>query len=237
MLSAWRTCFQQGKFNLDSEGDRLIQTFEQVREGRVQEDTQEKLLAAAGKLFCERGYAATSVRDIVSEAGVNLGSVNYHFGGKENLYAAMISRKIEPMKRLGAEIASSGCTSAAEKLKLLLEEYAVHVLHRDPGLKVIFTELLSGGSNLPDEVKNAVRFRNSLFVSIVQEGIEGGEFREFEIESASWMFFGMLSSYILFHSLIVEEEAHSPYPDIDARGIARLAADIFINGIRTDATL
>lgn len=50
------------------------------------EDTRERILRAAQKLFAEKGFEATSVRDITTEAGCNVASVNYHFGGKENLY-------------------------------------------------------------------------------------------------------------------------------------------------------
>jgi AcrR family transcriptional regulator len=50
------------------------------------EQTRERILAAAQKLFAEHGFDGTSVRDITAEAGCNVASVNYHFGGKENLY-------------------------------------------------------------------------------------------------------------------------------------------------------
>ena len=50
------------------------------------EDTRDRILVAAHKLFADKGFDATSVRDITTEAGCNVASVNYHFGGKENLY-------------------------------------------------------------------------------------------------------------------------------------------------------
>ena len=50
------------------------------------EDTHDRILMAAQKLFAEKGFDTTSVRDITTEAGCNVASVNYHFGGKENLY-------------------------------------------------------------------------------------------------------------------------------------------------------
>ena len=49
-------------------------------------ETRDRLLQVAEKLFARRGYEATSVRDITAEAGCNVAAVNYHFGGKENLY-------------------------------------------------------------------------------------------------------------------------------------------------------
>ena len=50
------------------------------------EDTRERILLASQKLFAEKGFDATSVRDITTEARCNVASVNYHFGGKDNLY-------------------------------------------------------------------------------------------------------------------------------------------------------
>jgi AcrR family transcriptional regulator len=53
-------------------------------------DTRERLLEAAGAVFSEAGYRAATVRDIVSRAGANIAAVNYHFGDKEHLYAAVL---------------------------------------------------------------------------------------------------------------------------------------------------
>jgi AcrR family transcriptional regulator len=56
---------------------------------------QDRLLDAAEKLFCERGFSATSVRDLTAEAGCNVAAVNYHFGGKDQLYQEMFRRQME----------------------------------------------------------------------------------------------------------------------------------------------
>ncbi len=74
------------------------------------EDTRDRILAAAQRLFAEKGFDATSVRDITTEAGCNVASVNYHFGGKDNLYLetfrSMLSllrdRRLEMMGELMA---------------------------------------------------------------------------------------------------------------------------------------
>jgi AcrR family transcriptional regulator len=49
-------------------------------------ETHERILETAQKFFAEKGFDATSVRDITAEAGCNVAAVNYHFGGKERLY-------------------------------------------------------------------------------------------------------------------------------------------------------
>ena len=59
-------------------------------------DTKTKILNAAEKLFGEKGFDATSLRDITTEADVNLAAVNYHFQSKESLIEATILRVASP---------------------------------------------------------------------------------------------------------------------------------------------
>ena len=49
-------------------------------------DTKSKILKVAQKLFAEKGFDGTSIRDIASEAEANIAAVNYHFKNKQNLY-------------------------------------------------------------------------------------------------------------------------------------------------------
>lgn len=53
-------------------------------------DRKQEILSSAKSLFAQKGYAATSIKDITSEAGVNVGLVSYYFGGKEGLYRACL---------------------------------------------------------------------------------------------------------------------------------------------------
>jgi len=63
------------------------------------EETKTVILDAAERLFADHGFAATSLRTIIAEAGVNLAAVHYHFGSKEALIKAVLERRIEPMNQ------------------------------------------------------------------------------------------------------------------------------------------
>jgi len=52
--------------------------------------TRERIIDAAGELFAAHGFRGTTVRDICSQAGVNVAAVNYHFGDKEALYGEVL---------------------------------------------------------------------------------------------------------------------------------------------------
>lgn len=57
--------------------------------------TRARLLDAAEKLFAERGFEGTSVREINAEADVNSGAIHYYFKAKEDLFRAVIKRRAE----------------------------------------------------------------------------------------------------------------------------------------------
>ncbi len=61
--------------------------------------TREVILDTAESLFAQQGHDATSMRQITSAAGVNLASVNYHFGSKESLVQAVLKRRLAVLNR------------------------------------------------------------------------------------------------------------------------------------------
>ena len=53
------------------------------------DQTRSAILAAAERLYADRGFGDVTLRDIVAEANVNLAAVNYHFGSKDELIAEL----------------------------------------------------------------------------------------------------------------------------------------------------
>jgi AcrR family transcriptional regulator len=67
-------------------------------------DTKTRILDAAESLFMEHGFEATSLRSLTTAAGVNLAAVNYHFGTKEELFQAVLTRRLDPMNQERIEL-------------------------------------------------------------------------------------------------------------------------------------
>ncbi len=65
----------------------------------LSQDTKSRILDAAESLFMEHGFEATSLRQLTAAAGVNLAAVNYHFGSKEELFQAVLTRRLDPMNQ------------------------------------------------------------------------------------------------------------------------------------------
>ena len=59
--------------------------------------TKDRILSAAEELFAQHGFAGTSLRQVTSQADVNIAAVNYHFGSKENLVNEVFRRRMDEM--------------------------------------------------------------------------------------------------------------------------------------------
>jgi AcrR family transcriptional regulator len=75
-----------------------------LREVRGAAATKSRILDVAETLFMEHGFEATSMRAITAAADVNLASVNYHFGSKEELFQAVLTRRLDPMNQQRLEL-------------------------------------------------------------------------------------------------------------------------------------
>jgi AcrR family transcriptional regulator len=64
-------------------------------------ETRSLILQTAGRLFAERGYERTTSKEICAAAGTNIAAVNYHFGNKEGLYAAVLVEAHAQLIQLG----------------------------------------------------------------------------------------------------------------------------------------
>jgi AcrR family transcriptional regulator len=68
------------------------------------EATRDRILDAAERLFAAKGFSGTSLREVTASAGVNVAAIHYHFGSKEELLRAVLSRIVEPANRERLEL-------------------------------------------------------------------------------------------------------------------------------------
>ena len=59
--------------------------------------TKERILESASRVFCEKGFKATTVRDICAAADANVAAINYHFGDKRKLYYQVLKMWMDEM--------------------------------------------------------------------------------------------------------------------------------------------
>jgi AcrR family transcriptional regulator len=125
-------------------------------------DTKEQILDAAERLLSAYGFAGTSLRSVTKEAGVNLAAVHYHFGTKEDLLRAVLSRIVIPVNRERLEMLERVEAAAGGEpptLEGILEAFIAPDLRliRDLGERgVIITRFLGRSYTEPAEMVQAL---------------------------------------------------------------------------------
>jgi AcrR family transcriptional regulator len=99
-------------------------------------------LEAAGEVFAEQGFRATTVREICRRAGANIAALHYHFGGKEEMYEAVIAdtaRQSLEQYPIGGGLGSDA--PAAARLEAFVRNYLERLLNE--GRPAWFGQLLA----------------------------------------------------------------------------------------------
>jgi AcrR family transcriptional regulator len=140
--------------------------------------TEEKIKEAARKIFLQKGFAGTKIRDIAEEANINIALLNYYFRSKEKLFDAIFSEALSELLM--------GMLAILNDKSLSFEEKIIKVVHSD-------TEQLKKNPLLPNFVFNGLSneaekimrnfptalmdFENAHFVEQFKEGVAQGKYR------------------------------------------------------------
>jgi AcrR family transcriptional regulator len=110
--------------------------------GPATADIRQEIQDAAEILFARQGYAATSLREISNQVGVNPAMVHYYFGSKLALLQHVLEQSLEPLALAIAKMQEEEHTPADGITRLLLHTFSEH-----PGLPALVARevLLPGG--------------------------------------------------------------------------------------------
>jgi AcrR family transcriptional regulator len=117
-----------------------------LRHTRKGARTRERILDAAERVFAEKGFAGTSLRDVADAAGLRIPSLYNHFPGKESLYAAVLERGLSPVLALLSEWVRAG---AAGDRRVYLERLLALIAQRPNVPRLVQHETLAGAERLP----------------------------------------------------------------------------------------
>ena len=133
-------------------------------------------MAAAGRLFAERGYHGTSMRDLGRELGLLGSSLYSHVEGKEQLLVEVVDRGAGFFQDAAeAALASEG--TAADRLRALVAGHIGVVLDHRPEVRTYLNEASVLDGDLRDSVIAARDRYEEAFRTVLKEGAADGAFR------------------------------------------------------------
>ena len=194
----------------------------QPQDNHLSDATRLRLIEAAGGVFADEGFKKATVREICTRAGANVAAVNYHFGGKEGLYAEVLRFAHRCSSGSGEEAAGG---TAEQRLEKFVQRFLEHIFADGRAAwhgRLMIREFAEPTAALDALVKDEMEPRSCLIQDIVKELLGPGATAD-EVGFCARSVMGQMIFY--YHARPVIERLFKDFT-YDAAGIEKVARHV-----------
>ena len=179
-------------------------------------DSKQLLMDIALRLFAQKGYASTTVREICDAAGTTAPSLYYYFGSKEGLYTELMQVHCARLDALLESSLVPADESAKDRLKELVHKIFHHVMEERDFFRLMFTIYYGPPQGAPfcDFIYYHVKIHGTIR-SIIEAGIRDQEFQPGNPKAMTWVLRGAVQ-------LAMEEQIKEDRERIDMKGMEEI---------------
>jgi AcrR family transcriptional regulator len=194
------------------------------RQRRIDRRRQE-ILAAAARIFAQKGYAATTTRELADAADVAEGTLYNYFGGKREIFRAVAVEAETPMEEA---LLSAGTLENREAMVVLFERAFDLVEARLPFTRALWTEAWTDDSILHEFVVARLARVFERVKAFVAERVASGAFRPIDPSLGAQLVMGMFFGLVV---PVLRGVQPLPPPE-ERRALAETIVDLLLDGIR-----
>ena len=187
---------------------------------------RESLMQAALKLFTQRGYSATTVRELVEAAGVTKPVLYYYFGNKEGLFLELMRTHFGRLEA-AVDVFRREEGSVRERLMAMLDKGFVYIQQNLDFIRLMHAVYYGPPGEAPYFDFDAYHQRyHDLITRFMEEGIDREEFRPVNAGDMAWVILGTME-------IAIEDQICCQTSRIDHDTLIRLLKLVF-DGLAVD---
>ena len=162
-------------------------------------EVRDRIFSSALRHFSQKGFAATSLREVSADAATTKPMIYYYFGSKEGLYSSIVKDILEEMTE-AILVGLSGERSLPDQVMTYADRYLDHFLANENIIALVLREVFGLGGAPMDAFTQTLgaRVRQPLD-EILRRGMEVGVFRKHHVFDCSTAISGILNMFILAH--------------------------------------
>jgi len=178
----------------------------------AKENTEDKIMDAAIKLFYQKGYNGASTSEIAKEAGIAEGTIFRYFKTKKEILNQVLIKLIENLSqslitdRMDMILKENKGQSTRDILKIILSDRVVMIDENWETIKIIITEMQFHEDIKEAFFKNVVSRINKLLDKLIESGIEKGSIKKINKVLIKQVIVGNFASYIIGKKVMNYEE-------------------------------
>ena len=159
------------------------------------EQTVEKILNTSAKLFIEKGYEQTSIKDILDELNLSKGGLYHHFKSKEEILEAVIQKRAQYVSAmLNDLIKNTQAKNAKEKLEKILRYIATD--KETHALDLVLSSQVKNPYFIVSGIQSCVKQDAPIVSKLIATGIEDGSLHTTDPELGAEVFLLLLNFWI-----------------------------------------
>lgn len=164
---------------------------------------QLQIIEVGERLFAQKGFSGTSVRDIAQAADVNVSMISYYFGSKEKLIEALFNLRTEETRTRIENVIGNDELTALQKMNILVDNVIDKLFGNQCFHNIMMREQLSSSRTpvISDYIMT-LKLRNAeLLQKLIREGQESGQFkRDIDMSLTTTTLYGTVN-----HALATQE--------------------------------
>jgi len=159
---------------------------------------REQILKIAARMFCDRTYHGTTLKDIAREVGMLKGSLYYYIDSKERLLVDIISQAVNSLNEGLVRVENADLTPEQRLKEIIREHVRFNADFRETGT-LFLTERHVLESLEMSEVNRIIDRRNQLVARTLKEAIGKGIYRPVDIRLVSLGIIGLCNSLLFWY--------------------------------------
>ena len=162
-------------------------------------DVRDRIFASALRHFSEKGFAATSLREVSFDAQTTKPMIYYYFRSKEGLYSSIVQEILEDMA-VHIRQALPGQATASERLIAYCDRYLAYFLANENVIALVLREVFGlGGAPMATFAQTLGASVRQPLDEVLRAGMESGEFRKDHVFDCATAITGIMNMFILAH--------------------------------------
>lgn len=183
---------------------------------------KEIIYAVAAELFREKGFRATSMRELAAKVGIEAASLYNHIHGKNDLLNGICFKIANSFTRKMDEVENENCT-IIEKIEKLLRFHVHEMVHDYKNVYVSDREWRNMEEPELTKYREMRRSYRKRFAAIVEKGISRGEIKKIDANTAVMIFLNAISAVDQWHRIVHK---------VDSKDLENNMVTILIDGLR-----
>jgi TetR/AcrR family transcriptional regulator len=199
------------------------------KSGRSDGDTRVEILAAARRVFAQRGLNGTSVREVAHAARVNNAMIYYHFKDKDALYRAVLSDSFSALIDIWNDPVFTSKTSVRRKIEKYVESFILFQIGNEDLRRIMAMEFAGSSGNITWICEQYFADNYARLVKMFKDGMKSGELRKFDPSLAVASLIG-----VIIHNFILQpmaEHVHGKCVNLSPKKFGAFVTDLFFNGL------